>query len=217
MALNNFQFKILNCPSSPLPTMINGAMGAGINGAGTNYVAIAGSSNAPAVSLWITPHGIVAGNGILGPNTRVQMTGITDGTSNTMMVGEHGDFLFDSGGNRVDWRGSQPHSAWMGFNRPQLPSGGGDPGDCRPFNTTTIRYAINLKRNGWVNVATRAGRHHNFSANIPLNSAHTGGVNILFGDGAVRFVTDTIPLATLQALATRDGGEPISPPGLPVV
>lgn len=113
-------------------------------------------------------------------------------------------------------------TAWIGvarnrtrpgwFNRPQLPSGGGNPGDCRPFNTTTIRYAINLKRNGWVNAAMGVGVHHNFGANIPLNSAHTGGVNILFGDGAVRFVTDTIPLATLQALATRDGGEPISPP-----
>ena len=36
---------------------------------------------------------------------------------------------------------------------------------------------------------------------------HPGGVNTLFGDGSVRFIRQTISLATLQAAITRSGGE----------
>ena len=40
-------------------------------------------------------------------------------------------------------------------------------------------------------------------------SRHPGGVNVLFGDGGVRFVKDTIDRITWQGLATRAGGEVI--------
>lgn len=39
-------------------------------------------------------------------------------------------------------------------------------------------------------------------------SLHFGGVNVLSGDGHVRFIVDSIDLATWRALATRGGGEP---------
>jgi prepilin-type processing-associated H-X9-DG protein len=38
-------------------------------------------------------------------------------------------------------------------------------------------------------------------------SQHPGGVNVLLGDGSVRFVTNGIDPNTWQALATRSGGE----------
>ena len=38
-------------------------------------------------------------------------------------------------------------------------------------------------------------------------SYHAGGVNTLFMDGSVRFITDSIPQATWRALGTRNGGE----------
>ena len=40
------------------------------------------------------------------------------------------------------------------------------------------------------------------------NSFHTGGVHILLADGSVRFVSDSIHLPTLKALATISGSEP---------
>ncbi len=41
-------------------------------------------------------------------------------------------------------------------------------------------------------------------------SYHSGGVNVLFGDGSVHFIKNTIALNTWWSLATRDGGETIS-------
>jgi prepilin-type processing-associated H-X9-DG protein len=43
--------------------------------------------------------------------------------------------------------------------------------------------------------------------NIPLSSGHTGGVNILWGDGTIRFLRDSTTLLTLQQLSSRAGGE----------
>ena len=43
-----------------------------------------------------------------------------------------------------------------------------------------------------------------------LFSFHTGGVNVLLGDGSVRFVKETVSLPTFAALVTRGGGEVIS-------
>jgi len=40
------------------------------------------------------------------------------------------------------------------------------------------------------------------------NSFHPGGVELLLADGSVRFVSETIDLATWRALATIQGGEP---------
>jgi prepilin-type N-terminal cleavage/methylation domain-containing protein/prepilin-type processing-associated H-X9-DG protein len=40
-------------------------------------------------------------------------------------------------------------------------------------------------------------------------SRHPGGVNLLLGDGSVRFLSETVDLALYRALATRAGGEPI--------
>jgi prepilin-type processing-associated H-X9-DG protein len=43
-----------------------------------------------------------------------------------------------------------------------------------------------------------------------IYSTHTGGVNSVFGDGSVRFLRDSITIATLAALITRENGEVVS-------
>jgi prepilin-type processing-associated H-X9-DG protein len=42
------------------------------------------------------------------------------------------------------------------------------------------------------------------------SSAHPGGVNLLLGDGSVRFVKDSVARVTWRALGTRAGNEAIS-------
>jgi prepilin-type N-terminal cleavage/methylation domain-containing protein/prepilin-type processing-associated H-X9-DG protein len=54
------------------------------------------------------------------------------------------------------------------------------------------------------------GSMANMAMQVPPSSLHPGGVNVLFGDGAVRFVKSTVSLNTWRALGTRNGGEVVS-------
>jgi prepilin-type N-terminal cleavage/methylation domain-containing protein/prepilin-type processing-associated H-X9-DG protein len=48
------------------------------------------------------------------------------------------------------------------------------------------------------------------SAFCSANSNHSGGVNVLMGDGSVKFIKDSINQQTWMALGTRAGGEVVS-------
>ena len=54
------------------------------------------------------------------------------------------------------------------------------------------------------------GTMANMAMQVPPSSQHPGGVNVLMGDGAVRFVKDSVSLGTWRGLGTRNGGESIS-------
>jgi len=216
-ALHNADIAILHCPSSPLKNFTNpgdqGNPGGGVTNpvnALTNYVGLAGATNDPANRLGTGGGGILAGGGILFPNSNVKLVAIKDGTSNTLMVGEQGDFIYSPNGTANDWRACLPHSAFMGYNQAgQPPSGAG--GDNRSFNVTTVRYGLNWIKGpnntgGWNDDPAGTGVGWNSGINSPLNSTHSGGMNGLFGDGTVRFITNSIALTSLQAIATRDDG-----------
>ena len=51
---------------------------------------------------------------------------------------------------------------------------------------------------------------NNAGNNDELASFHPGGVNVLMGDGSVRFLKDSVSPVTLRALVTPQGGEVIS-------
>jgi prepilin-type N-terminal cleavage/methylation domain-containing protein len=50
----------------------------------------------------------------------------------------------------------------------------------------------------------------NMAVQLPPSSFHPGGVNVLLGDGTVRFFKETINLSVWRSLGTRNGGEIIS-------
>lgn len=50
----------------------------------------------------------------------------------------------------------------------------------------------------------------NFGGVFGASSMHGGGVHCLMGDGAVRFVKDSISLSVWRAISTRSGGETLS-------
>ncbi len=58
----------------------------------------------------------------------------------------------------------------------------------------------------WSAIADVPGEH----AIISARSLHRGGVNTCFGDGSVRFYSDSVNTTTWRALGTRDTGESVS-------
>jgi len=217
-------FDLLQCPSSPLKRFTNpgdqGNPGGGVTNpenACTTYVGISGAVTDQASRVGSGGGGIACSGGILIPGgAKVGMLSISDGTSNTLMISEHGDFLYNNANAKTDWRACLPHSAWMGYD--QIGSASGQlGGDNRTFNVTGIRYQINQNKpagstTGWNDDPGGTGVGWNSGVNRPLNSAHTGGVNGAFGDGTVRFLTDSTDLVTLQRLAIRDDGNVVNAP-----
>ncbi len=59
--------------------------------------------------------------------------------------------------------------------------------------------------------ASGGGTNHAWSSGImQASSGHSGGVNILFLDGSVHFASDSINVATWQAISTPAGAETVS-------
>ena len=229
VAAKNVRLQMYLCPSSPAPTMASetGGTSSGNDIALNHYVGIAGASNGNATATGgLIPNyaearfnngtggtgccngGVAAGNGVLFPGSKIKFAAMTDGTSNTIVVGEQNGPLFTKNGTRVYWGAGLQHGWQIGYYQP---SGTSPPnlgnGDVRHFQMTTIRYSINQKT-GWTDGGNCGGEGvcQNMGNNIPLNSTHTGGVNVCLGDGSVRFLRDSTPLATLAQLATRDDG-----------
>jgi len=149
-------------------------------------------------------------NGLL----KVGMTRIsecTDGLSNTVAFGEDGgrDEYFASpyteSSAGTDARGQGPYStgAYRRFWRWVEPDAAfgvsGQPNNkFRPMKETAP-YA-----------ATPVTAGNNAGANDELFSFHPGGVNVLMGDGSVRFIKDSINPVTLRGIVTLNGGEVVS-------
>jgi prepilin-type N-terminal cleavage/methylation domain-containing protein/prepilin-type processing-associated H-X9-DG protein len=132
---------------------------------------------------------------VLGKNMR----DCSDGTSNTMLVGEMSGYVYDSVGN---WADRRPGRNW-GWHMGGL-SGWKDWGP--HTNNVTLRYTPNAKVLGQQGVDDWTAWPDASPANPPLTSSHPGGVNVLRVDGSVSFMNDSIDLEsmTLQAVA-NDG------------
>jgi hypothetical protein len=215
----------LFCPSSPLPMTKDGATPGQVGPVQlSTYVGISGAVDGlipnytesrcyVGSSTGCCDGGITCAAGIMFPNSKVEFAHVFDGTSNTMAISEHGDYLIASDATKKDWRGSQPHAWYMGnCNTNSIPPAGVG----RNFNCTTIRWRINDKDNGgagWPLTTAEGdcslGVCYNMGSNIPLNSAHPGGVVIGLGDGSTRFLAETIAMDIVAKLATRDDGQPL--------
>ena len=159
------------------------------------------------------------GNGAFDDSTAYKVSSFTDGTSNTILVGEASRFLND------------PDTVFNEWNR-ELYFGSSYPGGLttRPqglgFEVPRINAPLYPGDYDYGGIGLPAGTNYpdtsDYKAwllNIPkykefgqwgFRSLHPGGANFVFVDGSVHFLKETINLTTYQALGTRSFAEVIS-------
>lgn len=170
-----------------------------------------GSSAGGTESVRLMTYGHIASNGVLVPNGRVAIAGISDGTSNTFIAGEQSVRWHDSAGNRVtyDMRGGAYFGFAMGAysNTVGIPAAGWS-GDMPSLMVTTIKHSIGHN----VTSATALDGIHNSKGagyrgqHVGVGSAHEGGTHMLRCDGSVGFVSNSADLTTVRNYCMRDDG-----------
>ncbi len=191
--------KMLVCPSSTLPKWALVTITPSPGVLSPTYTGISGAVNHPTMlnrDSETYPHygtGQTSRGGVLVSHEDHKISEITDGTSNTMIVGEQSGWCKDASGVQIDCRSDFGHCFSMGP---------GPATENRHWNITAVRYAVNDRT--WENKGV--GDLY-YGQNRPLQSAHIGGIMILMGDGAVRFLAQSVTLPTLYNLANRDDGQ----------
>jgi len=224
----NVKLGVLICPSCPIDPMIDAGTYPGESGMinRNNYVGISGATDGNgfvnAQYQWAkccdccSTHGydgIVSGGGMLVQGAGIPFQKVTDGLSNTMMVSEQANNVWNDTLTSKNQAIHCNHGWLMGttwmitVEQAVRDHWGGNPNASsspRVFNCTTIRYAPNSVSTSWPGVAINDGQNNG------IFSAHPGGVNACYGDGNVRFVSDTVDMFALRCLATRDDGKAVS-------
>ena len=170
----------------------------------------------------------VSGGTGSGSFVTLNFSSVTDGLSNTLMIGEKhyrvegSVWLAKEGANAAtslvdgaDLTG-QPYT---GNNNYAFPHPGLDTCEgvtMTPMNTRTLvapaaEYRI---RPGYASATPGATGTNDpatawfkNTALAAFSSSHAGGCNFVFGDGSVKFVREAVSMATYRALGSRSGGE----------
>jgi prepilin-type N-terminal cleavage/methylation domain-containing protein/prepilin-type processing-associated H-X9-DG protein len=177
--------KVYLCPSDlvqPTPFAVTNAGGSLVcNAAPSSYAASVGDD----ASECDAP----TGDGVMYRNSQTRFADITDGTSQTVLIAERA------------W--AQVNGIWAG-----APSAGVTrAGTSNPWPSATASAPmLTLIHCNWVNITTDSD-----GGLDDASSMHSGGANILFGDGSVHFIrsitTDGQEHLDFWALGTRAGGE----------
>jgi prepilin-type processing-associated H-X9-DG protein/prepilin-type N-terminal cleavage/methylation domain-containing protein len=174
------------CPSDSVPPSWTATMR---NASGVATQSICQVATANYVGVYGTSDPGIDGDGIFFRDSNIGLRDITDGTSQTIAVGERSQNL-----GQATWAGSITGAVLF------------------PVNNDGIGYPRPESAPGMV-LGHAGGRFGPGNPGGEVNqfySRHPGGVNFLFADGHVSILKTTLPNTTFRALATRAGGESIS-------
>ena len=135
------------------------------------------------------------GLGMLLRGRGVSIAEVTDGLSNTLFVGERSSIFAKQA---VGWLPSV--CTWVGA----LPGGDLLNGI---FSGAPALYILGHTGEPSDPHKPNSPQAYGFFRAEDFTSKHSGGVNFLFGDGSVKFITDSIDGQTWVKLGTRQGGE----------
>jgi prepilin-type processing-associated H-X9-DG protein len=141
-----------------------------------------------------------SGGGMRAGTTFAQ---ITDGTSNTIMIGE------DAG--RTTWYGAGFEVISAAGRKPNKEGGWADPNAAFSIDGSNAGCTADFVGAAVSDVCVPGPTPNSCPLNCTNDSEfygfHTGGCNAVFADGSVHFLPQSMSLCTLAALVTRAGKE----------
>lgn len=185
---------VFRCPSSNSPTRSNDQ---GVpNRVPSNYLAV-GSGTDTRESADAQDHlGRPRRNGIMYRDSNTRMASITDGTSNTVAIGE-ALFRFDINGLDLDGRSFQVVDHWyIGSDGVGPPRRNGTREVSEALGSTGVPINCLFRDDFWVD-----------AKEMCFSSLHTGGAQFVFADGHSRFISENIDTAVYSAIGTINQGE----------
>ncbi|MBI1311329.1 DUF1559 domain-containing protein [bacterium] len=133
--------------------------------------------------------------GMFGNNASARLTDITDGTSNTIAVGEaHGGNQMKTSGSYGPWGLTGTHTCCHGY----VPSASSSTVTAANFAPYQSNWHINAAYNG-----DAAGRTYAWV----FSSTHSGGAHFLLADGSSRFLSDSMDYRLFGLLNYIHDGE----------
>ena len=218
VVLNGVTINFLLCPSSSLatfpetPTAGLPTVGSNLTGSTPptafrpNYFGIGGSIAHQSAIEGDGTGSLISNGGTLGWKP-ASIGSVTDGTSNTMLMGEQSDFLFTAGTGGVNVPIDVRSDGNSGFTTGETNSDGfaSSSNSKRRFNLTTIGQGINDR-----DFDSMVGAAGNLGPNRPLVSAHNGLANVNYVDGSTHSLNESLALPTLFNIADKDDGQVIN-------
>jgi len=201
VAASQTKVPLFLCPSDSANGQVPGVLDFG-----TNYVANNGSGT--------VGYGLIASGDGLFTQTPIKVADIADGLSNTAAISES---VLGTGqlpvGVPTDRRliamsilevpgGSDPTPAACGSASGTWSAKRGAKWIDGHYGNSLYNHSYTPNPNTW-----DCGNGSHNKGLSTARSWHLGGVNVLFADGSVRFVRDSVDLTTWRGLSTRSGGE----------
>lgn len=167
---------VLRCPSDPMNARMESAAEHNLEIVQTNYAACDNSVEAPIDA---------DNNGVMFLNSSIRYDQITDGSSNTIFIGEQ---LFDAS-----------CLGWMSGTRASLRNTGSFNRQIKQKHMTAQEKADAMKN---------AGIDPDSELYVGgFGSHHAGGANFAMGDGSVRFISERIDASLFEQLGDRADGK----------